>query len=690
MISISIIIVSYNVKEFLQQCILSVERATRQIAHEIIVIDNNSVDGSAEIIRLEHPAVHLIENDTNRGFASACNQGLNIARGEILLLLNPDTIIQEDTIVKMLEFFSATPDAGAAGCKILNSDGSLQLACRRSFPTPGVALTKLLGLGRLFPRSRLFARYNLTYLPENEQAEVEAISGSFLMFRRAIWERIGGLDENFFMYGEDLDFCYRIREAGWKIYYVPATKIVHYKGESTKLASFDNFVTFYKAMDIFVKKHFNPGYSIFFDFFLRLGIFVRGLISLTGQFIRQKAVMVVDGFVLAVVILIATWLQSHPLPHTSTLINMIVFYVALWLATGYTIGLYDRRELSYSRAAVASLVSFIASIMIHFIFGEFIHSPQLIVWSFIIALILLPGWRIFLMFLQRRRILPPSSSLSRALLSRRTILIGGGDECERIAKKLQTHIEHGFEILGYVEKKFSARSIAGFQFLGTTDNLAEIIRIHKATEIIFTTDRFTNDEILNVIDRIRSVRVNFKIVPKNFDYILGKSSVEKIDDIPLLEVDYNLLHTMNRINKRILDIIIALPLTLIATPIIVPLSLLIGYRFRRKRFHGLGGSEFTAFILRRNHGRNGLQLIESFPLVWSVLIGDMSLVGAEVISVKSTGRRLRCKPGLTGLFQLQENHLPDDFDKQNYEFYYLQNRTLFLDIEILLKAMLKI
>lgn len=688
--TISVIIVSYNVKEFLHQCILSLKKALENYDYEIIVVDNDSVDGSNEIVRYKFPEIILIENDSNRGFAAACNQGLDTAKGEFLLLLNPDTMIQEDTVSTMVNFFKTYSDVGAAGCKILNADGTLQLACRRSFPIPKVAIPKLIGLSKLFPKNRFFGKYNLTYVDPDELIDVDAVSGSFLMFRREVWEQVGGLDEEFFMYGEDIDYCYRIKEAGWKIYYVPFTKIIHYKGESTKLASFDNFIAFYRAMDIFVKKHFSKSYSIFLDVILRLGIMTRGFISLIGRLVKKHIVLIVDGIALIVAILIAHRLQPRPLPPYSTLFNMLIFYLLLWLGTGYTIGLYDRRELSYSRATVASIISCIASFIFNFTFRRFIYSPQLIIWSFILVTLFLPGWRIFLLFLQRRRIIPPTSSLSRALLSRRTILAGTEREGERIAKKLQTHIEHGFEILGFVDKKFVYKRVAGFPFLGVVSDLPEIIRIHKATEIIFTTDSFSNDEILDILDSVKRLRVNVKIVPKHLDYILGKSSVEKIEDIPLVEVDYNLYRFGNRLSKRLFDLIVSFIITVVFTPFVLPFAYLTGCRLGKKRLLGKEGTNFTAMMIKGRKGININKILEGFPLIWSVLKGDMSLVGSETFSANPNIRYLRCKPGLTGLFQLQGNHRPDEVDKQNYEYYYMQNHSLFLDVEIILKSILNI
>jgi len=225
---ISVIIVNYNVKPFLQQCLVSLQRAMGDIPHEIIVVDNHSVDGSPAMLKEQFPEVRVIVNRYNLGFSRANNQALAQAHGKYLWLLNPDTLVQEDTPARLLEVMESDPRIGILGCKILNPDGSLQLACRRSFPTLWVAFTKLIGLAKLFPKTRLFGRYNLTYLDPDKAYEVEAISGSCMFVRAEAMQEVGLLDEEFFMYGEDLDWCFRFKQAGWKGFYTPSTSIVHY------------------------------------------------------------------------------------------------------------------------------------------------------------------------------------------------------------------------------------------------------------------------------------------------------------------------------------------------------------------------------------------------------------------------------------------------------------------------------
>ncbi len=231
---LSVIIVNYNVRYFLEQAIVSVLKAAERVETEIIVVDNRSVDGSCEMVERRFPEVRLLRNKENLGFSAANNQGMAMARGEYFLLLNPDTVLAEDTLEKTVAFMDAHPQAGGLGVKMLDGRGSFLPESKRAFPSPDVAFWKAFGFSALFPRSRVFGRYHLGFLDPDEVHEVEVLAGAFMLLRRSVIEQIGGLDEAFFMYGEDIDLSYRIVQAGYKNYYFPHSPIIHYKGESTK------------------------------------------------------------------------------------------------------------------------------------------------------------------------------------------------------------------------------------------------------------------------------------------------------------------------------------------------------------------------------------------------------------------------------------------------------------------------
>lgn len=255
--SCSVIIVAYNSSDFIPACLKSVRDASEGLDAEIIVLDNGSPEPITAEIKEFFPEVKWIDSNENLGFGKGCNFAVKSATKPYLFFINPDTIVSRDSFRKMLEFVQDHPETGLAGSRILNEDGSLQLACRRSFPTTFSAISKTVGLAALFPKSKLFASYNMTYADPDEVTEVDAISGSFFCMRHDLYEQLKGFDEDFFMYGEDLDLCFRAKVAGFKNYYTPATNILHFKGQSCKTRRWKSYVDFYKAMIIFVKKHKN-------------------------------------------------------------------------------------------------------------------------------------------------------------------------------------------------------------------------------------------------------------------------------------------------------------------------------------------------------------------------------------------------------------------------------------------------
>lgn len=230
---LSIIIVNYNVKYFLEQCLCSVRAAIAGMEAEVLVVDNHSADGSVEYLRPRFPEVTFIENKDNPGFAKANNQAIRISSGEYVLLLNPDTVIGEESVRSLCFFMDEHPEAGGIGVKMLDGHGVFLAESKRSFPSPWVSFCKIFGLSKLFPSSRLFARYSLPYLNKEKQHKVEVLAGAFMLLRRKALDKVGLLDESFFMYGEDIDLSYRIVQGGYVNYYIPE-RILHYKGESTK------------------------------------------------------------------------------------------------------------------------------------------------------------------------------------------------------------------------------------------------------------------------------------------------------------------------------------------------------------------------------------------------------------------------------------------------------------------------
>jgi N-acetylglucosaminyl-diphospho-decaprenol L-rhamnosyltransferase len=287
---LSVIIVSYNVKYFLEQCLHAVLRAAASIEAEVLVIDNNSTDGSLEYLPPLFPAVKFIPGEQNLGFAKANNLALRQATGEYILFLNPDTLVPEDCFTKCAGFLDNNPRAGALGIRMLDGSGNFLPESKRSFPTTATAFYKAIGLSAMFPRSRLFNKYALGYLGDKENHLVDVLAGAYMMVRSSVLDKTGAFDERFFMYGEDIDLSYRIRLAGFENWYFAGASIIHFKGESLKKWSANHVKVFYDAMIIFVKKHYTgPGASLF-RMMLVAGIKARSFLSLLNGTLSEKKI----------------------------------------------------------------------------------------------------------------------------------------------------------------------------------------------------------------------------------------------------------------------------------------------------------------------------------------------------------------------------------------------------------------
>ena len=273
---LSVVIVSYNVRSYLEQCLQSVQRALEGIEGEVFVVDNHSSDDSVEVVKRDYAWVKLMENKENLGFARANNIAIRQAQGEYVLLLNPDTIVEESTLRNVLAFMEAHPKAGGAGVMMRNEDGSLAPESRRALPTPWVSCLKMIGFDK---------RYYMSHLPWEEPGRIEVISGAFCFLRRKALDEVGLLDEDFFMYGEDIDLSYRLLKGGWENWYLPYC-ITHYKGRSTQKTDYRYVHIFYQAMLIFLRKHYGH-LSVFYTIPIKLAIYFRAAIALT-DILRKK------------------------------------------------------------------------------------------------------------------------------------------------------------------------------------------------------------------------------------------------------------------------------------------------------------------------------------------------------------------------------------------------------------------
>ncbi|MDP8904238.1 MAG: glycosyltransferase family 2 protein [Chloroflexota bacterium] len=277
---VSVVIVHYETPDLLTTCLAALAATRGPVSTELIVVDNASAAFPESAVRALDPSLRVIRNATNVGFATAANEGLRQASGRYLLLLNPDAFVEPDTLSLMVGYMDERPDVGCSTARLVREDGRLDLACRRSFPTPSRAFLRLSLLSRLFPRNRHIAQYNLTYLDESEEAEIDSPCGAFMMVRRQVAEQVGGLDESYFMYGEDIDWAYRIKQAGWRVTYTPITTVRHVKGASSRLEPQRTVRAFHDAMRIFYRRHYQQRYPRWLSWFIFRAIDVREAIQL--------------------------------------------------------------------------------------------------------------------------------------------------------------------------------------------------------------------------------------------------------------------------------------------------------------------------------------------------------------------------------------------------------------------------
>lgn len=658
---LSVIIVNYNVRVFLENALVSACKAMNGIEGEVIVVDNASDDGSVEMVRQKFPRVTLLPNKTNTGFAAANNLAMKQSSGEYILLLNPDTIVQEDTFRVMIDFLEQHPKTGLAGCKILNPDGTLQLACRRSFPTPWVAFTKIIGLSALFPHSRLFSKYNLEYLDPDLSYEVDAVSGSFMFLRRNVLDEVGGLDEQFFMYGEDLDWCYRITQAGWDVHYVHSTQIIHYKGQSARRSDIDEVKHFYQSMRVFVQKHFKRG--IVTDFILRAGIAAREWIASLARIRKPLGAAILDllcidaSFLLAELIWFGE-LFRFPLYAYQVILTVPWIIVAL---TMQSLGIYTNRKLSISRAAGAVVIGYILLSALTFFFKQYAFSRMMVLISGGVSFIVLPGWR-----LVARTMFRSPERKEKSLFGRRTVIVGAHGSGQAVLHKLRARIDDGYDVVGFIDlnRKRVGEKVAGVEILGSIDNIGKVIEEQKATEVIFSTDVLSYADILSVIGRTRARSVNFRLVPNSLEVIIGKTHIDELGDIPFLDIEYNIDRTANRIVKRLFDIFVSTGALLLVYPLFA-----------------LHGNSRTSF------GRFGKKVM----LLPKVLKGALSIVGPPEFSMQDSLRQASVylgKAGLTGLVQINYRDDLTAEEIEKYNLYYAKNQSLLLDLEILLKSII--
>lgn len=539
---LSVIIVNYNVKHFLEQCLISVKKAMKGIQGEVIVVDNNSVDGSIDLVNAKFKDIVLISNKENTGFSVANNQGIKIAKGDNILLLNPDTVVQEDTFTKCLEFLDNNQDAGALGVKMYDGNGRFLPESKRGLPTPSVAFYKIFGLSAIFPQSRIFGKYHLGYLSMNENHKVDVLSGAYMLIRKKVLDEVGLLDETFFMYGEDIDLSYRIKKGGYENYYFSKTKIIHYKGESTKKSSINYVFVFYKAMIIFAEKHFSKKNVRTFSKLINIAIYIRASIAVFQRIIKRWILPIIDfiffnGFIFGISIIYQN-ITGISFPE-NTIKYLIPFYAFIWASSNSIFG-NQNPPIKYLNLIKGNLVGLIIILSFYALLPKSIQFSR--------AIILGSSLICFLSSLFTRsafRFLKIGMFSSYLENNKNIALVGSIEEIMR-AKKLMLSdnkkIKNIFRISPFstIDRK---------NFHGNIQQLNEIININKINEVIFCAKDVTAQKIIYSMAEVNSKKnIDFKIIPEKSQFIIGSQSIYTHENYFTTELNH--INSIENIRKK--------------------------------------------------------------------------------------------------------------------------------------------
>jgi GT2 family glycosyltransferase len=646
-IKISIIIVNYNVRYFLQQCLFSVRAATKNIAAEVFVVDNNSTDGSIEMLQETFPEVVLIANQQNVGFSKANNQAIKIAKGDYILLLNPDTVVEETTFTSVCNFMDEHNDAGGLGVLMIDGKGNFLPESKRGLPTPQVALYKISGLSALFPKSKTFGRYHLGYLDKNKTHEVDVLSGAFMLLRKSVIEKIGMLDEEYFMYGEDIDLSYRITLAGYKNYYYSGTKIIHYKGESTKKTSVNYVFVFYKAMVIFAKKHFAPGNAALFSFLINLAIWLRAGAAIIQRFISRIWLPLVDAAVIfaGMILLKNYWEYTVKDVHYPAFFVQVVvpIYIAIWLASAFLGGGYDK-PIQISRLVRGFFTGTIAILVVYALLPEtYRFSRALILLGTVWACLSTTTIRLILSSLGFKDYKLAGSERKKLLI------IGDALESQRILSMLMMNGSNT-NFVGYLTnvnwKDDSDGSLQSFR-LGDLNSLNDMISIYEINEVIFCGKNISSKEIIDFMQQVMSAGIDFKIAPPESLFIIGSNSINEKGDFYLIDVP-TLNNPINRRNKKIFDLISSVTL-LVFSPIL--------FLFSRKSIYFTG--------------------------IFNVLFRNYSWVGLDT----KTKLKNQSPQGIFSPSSILSNQQIDDTIKDRLNALYAKEYRVYNDFKIVLKGL---
>lgn len=617
----------------------SVFKALENVSGEVIVIDNNSIDGSAEMVRSKFPSVNLIENKENTGFSKANNQGIYISKGKYILLLNPDTVVEESTFVKTIDFLEAHPLCGGLGVKMVDGKGKFLPESKRGLPTPLVAFYKIFGLSSIFPKSKIFGRYHLGYLPMNEVHKIDILSGAFMLIRKSVLDQIGLLDETFFMYGEDIDLSYRIKQNGFDNYYFPETSIIHYKGESTKKSSINYVFVFYKAMIIFAKKHYSTKHAKLFSLFINLAIYLRASIALLARFLRKSILPIVDFFSITSVLFATSklWEMAHIKFPFEIISKSFLFYTITWMISTYFSGGYENPKKS-KKYFIGMTFGMLVILIVYGLLPKEFHFSRLF--------ILVSTFNVILYYLFSRKVLcliDPKNHTSKEKKEKRFLVVGSEIETERVENLLN----QTFQKIEFIEYIITNKNTENQPTIFS--QIDQLTYIKKIDEVIFCSKDISSKNIIKWMSLLSARPIEFKIAQPDVFYLIGSNSSNSSGESYSLNL-FEINSTKNLRNKRTIDFIIG-SILLITFPL-----------------------TFLVFNNKRQLIQNSIQLI----------FGIKTLVGYEILEQNELYGLPKLKKGILHPSDIEVNLNESVREKLN--LLYARDYSIRKDMELIQKS----
>ena len=635
---LSVIIINYNVKYFLEVCLHSVLRAAAGLDAEVIVVDNNSEDESCSMIREKFPMVTLIENKDNRGFSKANNQGVAIAKGEYILFLNPDTVMPEDFFIKTLTYMDGHPDVGAVGPRLLDGKGQFAPDSKKSFPSLSVAIFKTTGINKIFSKSPYFNKYYSVHIGEHETAPVEVLSGCCMMVRRTAMDIAGGaFDEDYFMYCEDVDLSYRLQKAGFKNVYFPEAELIHYKGESTRKMTLSYVRIFNEALVTFVKKHYTKKQAGMFVLFINIGIVLRAILGTIKRGLKVLHMPLFDALVLLATLwgIKNFWVNEvkgmMPIK-TESIYATIPVYIALWISSLYFNGAYDSpyRALKVTRGMLVGTVAILAYYGL--LPPEFRYSRAIIIFSGLAGTVILLGLHEILYRLGVLRFIPYDK------LPRKAVIVANEKAYTNTAAILQ-QVHYAPELSG----RISPTSLDGHALSGISE-MKDLLYTAGINEVIFCINGLTYTDMFAQMQRCGS-RYEYKVHLPGSTSFVGSNSSNTAGDLYTVDRSFRLSDFSQVRNKRIFDMLSALVL--------------------------LALFPFSFFLVRRPANF----LINCFR----VLFGNLSWVGYSDVAPENLPHIRR---GVLEPFNIIRGYQPSPEIKKQINIAYAQNYNTTTDLAL--------